>query len=1472
MKDESKSREELIREIERLREENNSLKNGGPYNFKGVDFLRLLENVVDSSPVGLVIQNADSEVVYVNSVVCDVLGCKREEIIGQNALDFIPGESIETVEKQLQIRRNNRSESYEIQMKHRDGSLIYIRVTGIPIIGKNNEYLGSYAFLTDITDLKISEQERRISEERYKYIIENATQGIAITQGGKIVFCNKTTSELSGYPVDVLKNIPFIDLIHPDDRERSMKRYRDVLNGNHKQHLNELRMVDPDGNIRWFEINDNPIIWNERSAILHFFDEITSRKKTEALLKANEETASDLINATNEMALMIDKEGVVIAINAATATSIDKDPDDLIGENIFDHFEPEIRDKRLKKAREVIESGEPLQYEDIAGEDRVYLTNIYPLFDNNGRVDRLAVFMRNTSEEKKTRQQLLRYQQSLEEEINRRAAELKESEEKYRLLVENVNAGIALVDYDGKFLFINSEGAKNHGKPASDVIGKTMWELFPEEVADYQMMNIRKVIETNEEYSEESHTYLDNEWQWYYTNLQPYKTSSGKTTLAMVIAADITKHKEADKKILESEERMRLAIENIPVMVIAFGEQGNVIVWNKECERVTGYSADEMVNNPKAFETVYPEPAYQKEIKKIWGKYGANYRGWETKLVARDGSTKYVEWSNISGELAIPGWSQWGVGVDVTKKKQAQEALRESEQKFRTIFESAGDAIFIKDENLRYVDVNPTTVLMANINKEDFLGKNDVELWGEEISEIIGNSDSSVLKGDIVDIEFGIPWENDIKYYHVIKVPVRGSDGDIIGLCGIARDITERKKAEKELRGHRDRLEDLVQERAAEITRANASLRNEIIERKRTESALRDSEEMARVLINVPSDIVILTDRETTILDINDAGANRFGRKPGEMIGLNMKDLLPENVRTSRVEYFYKVLETGEQVRFEDERDSVWFDNIFYPIFDSGGKVARVAVFSRDITEIKEYQQKLKESAERYRVLFESAGEGIIIAETATRKFRYVNPEICRMLGYSEEELVNMGVHDIHPKEKLDFVFEKFQFMLEHNYEIVEDIPVLRKDGKVIYADISGGLATIDGVDCIVGFFRDISARREAQKAYRSVVDNSPQGLVIMQNRKIVFANRAFLNMIGLSDDAQFVSSLDDGLKYFHPDDREKIRMNIEARIKGEPALDRYEIRAVPKGGSTAWWEVYPSLIEYSGRPAIQAAIINVTKRKEAEIALRESEDRFRMLSEAAIEGVIIHENGKIIDLNESAARMTGRDRSELIGYNAFDLMEQESSKYVQERVIEGYDEPIEVVGLKNDGSRFPAEILGRNIVYHGQTVRIVVFRDITRRKKIENDLRQAGEELEAERQAMENKNIALSELLNQIKVEKEALQNAFQANIKNVILPQLLRIKDKIEPRQQKQFEHLERELETVTSEFSDKTRDIYSKLTPREVEICRMIKNGFLSKEISQILNVSILTVHKHRELIRKKLGIKNKKINLSSYLQSL
>lgn len=287
----------------------------------------------------------------------------------------------------------------------------------------------------------------------------------------------------------------------------------------------------------------------------------------------------------------------------------------------------------------------------------------------------------------------------------------------------------------------------------------------------------------------------------------------------------------------------------------------------------------------------------------------------------------------------------------------------------------------------------------------------------------------------------------------------------------------------------------------------------------------------------------------------------------------------------------------------------------------------------------------------------------------------------------------------------------------------------------------------------------------------------------------------------------------------------------------------------------------------------------------EAEEALLESEKKFRTIFENANDLIIFTDQiGNFIDLNRKVEDLYGWQREECIGKNYIDfpvLSEEDvyrCQKYLENTLSGKKNEFIILETYTRDGSTVNVEVNPVLIREDEKTKGVVcIIRDITERRKIEDDLhkyRNHLEEIVAERNSdLEDANITLKVLLKQMEEHRTELEENILYNIKKMIIPFMNKLKMScLNDRQRALFEIIEINLHEIISPFNKKLAIKEYGLSPMEIQIVNLVKQGNTSKEIAKLLNLSPATIKAYRNNIRKKLGIINKKKNLSSYLSSL
>jgi len=309
-----------------------------------------------------------------------------------------------------------------------------------------------------------------------------------------------------------------------------------------------------------------------------------------------------------------------------------------------------------------------------------------------------------------------------------------------------------------------------------------------------------------------------------------------------------------------------------------------------------------------------------------------------------------------------------------------------------------------------------------------------------------------------------------------------------------------------------------------------------------------------------------------------------------------------------------------------------------------------VASLARDFNEMVAQrgraEEALRESEARYKALFAGAPEGMLVADLQTKQFRHVNPAICRMFGYTEEEFLRIGVADIHPKESLGYVLAEFEAQARGEKLLASDLPCQRKDGSLFYADVNAIMVVLDGHRCNVGFFTDVTERKQAEEAlreseerFRLAINATKDGLWewdIRTNQE--FFSPRWCEIIGYSfDDPELPHTYTSWASRIHPDDYDRV---VSAMTNHLEKGTRYDVdyRHRYKSGEYRWQNSKgQAVLGESGKPIkMVGCISDITERKRAEEALREQARR-DPLTGVLNHGAIVGEMRSLISTGEDA-------------------------------------------------------------------------------------------------------------------------------------------------------------------------------------------------------------------------------------------
>jgi len=291
------------------------------------------------------------------------------------------------------------------------------------------------------------------------------------------------------------------------------------------------------------------------------------------------------------------------------------------------------------------------------------------------------------------------------------------------------------------------------------------------------------------------------------------------------------------------------------------------------------------------------------------------------------------------------------------------------------------------------------------------------------------------------------------------------------------------------------------------------------------------------------------------------------------------------------------------------------------------------------VSERKQAEETLRESEARYKALFAGAPEGMLVADLQTKQFRHVNPAMCRMFGYTEEEFLRIGVADIHPKESLGYVLAEFEAQARGEKLLSADLPCQRKDGSRFYANVNAIMVVLDGRRCNVGFFTDVTERkkaaealRESEERYRSIFESIQDIFYRTDAEGIITEISPSIERYGYTREALIGTQVLE--VYEDPEERSGL---LKALLEQGDVVD-HEIRLKTGDGRLVSTSVSAHILRGpDGTPiGIEGTLRDISERKAAEEALREQARR-DPLTGVLNHGAIVGEMRSLISTGEDA-------------------------------------------------------------------------------------------------------------------------------------------------------------------------------------------------------------------------------------------
>jgi PAS domain S-box-containing protein len=638
----------------------------------------------------------------------------------------------------------------------------------------------------------------------------------------------------------------------------------------------------------------------------------------------------------------------------------------------------------------------------------------------------------------------------------------------YRILVENMQEAVAIFDLPGKCIFANKAAEKLTGYSQDEILGKKARNIIPHK---YWLLG-RKMNKMA--LRGESVPYFVMEIKRKDGSLVPVETGgqvikvNGKIAGIMIITRDITERNKTQVALEESEARYRDIVELAPDIIATSDLRGAITSFNSAGERISGYSRNEVIG--KHFSQI--GHMQEKNLPMYLKMFNSLVRGkvpepLETVFIHKNGTPRLVDVRVSLLKQNGKPISILAIMRDITEKKKQDNLLKETVTRFQTLIQAIPDMVYFKDTHRRHLIVNKALEDFAGLPKEKILGKTVEQFLPPELTKQCLESDREVLEKRIT-VRFekrSINKKGVQRFFETIKVPIFDENNHILGIVGVTRDITDRKKAELTIRENQQKFE--------------------------------------RLFRNIPEG-AIYWDSEFRVVDINPRFTELFGYTLDEIKGKNNVNIIVPRDKTEEARFLGEKAKEGyldyDTVRKRKDGSLIPVSLSTAPMVVEGQLLGYVGLY-KNITDRKEMERKLRlysehleelvqertekllESEKRYSVLVEEASDGVVIVQD--ERVAFANKRCTEIFGYPQSELVGIHYQKLTDEKYKELVKERYDRRLKgEKFPSTYEIEVRTKSGERIPAELSATRIDYQGRPANLIIFRDIRERKKTEEEH----------------------------------------------------------------------------------------------------------------------------------------------------------------------------------------------------------------------------------------------------------------------------------------------------------------------------------------------------------------------------------------------------
>lgn len=1231
-----------------------------------------------------------------------------------------------------------------------DGSVDWLRWEICPWYKFSGEVGGIFVLSELITDRVESEIALQISQERYRRVVEDQTDLICRYDSNYILtFVNQSYASLYGKQPEDLIGTNFFNLMPESERAGGID-HIDQLTSSKPLATTEHASLLPDGSIRWIQWTDRALV-DETGKVSEYQGvgrDITERKQMEEALLRSEAQQRAILSAIPDLMFRYSADGTYLDYHAPDYDLLAVGPDKFIGKKPREIFPGEISEQLENRIQRSLTTKETIQWEytlNVQSGERDFESRLVPVGN-----DEVLAIVRDVTERKLAEKEL----QSLYDATSYlfKADSLLNLGHQIVAAVihefEHADCGLLLLDKSESKVLRLARSGNFDIQPDTDLTLDGQG-LIPLALRTGQVIYVPDVTQDANYVASDARTQSEF--------VIPLKTAKGIIGALDLQRADKNAFSERDRRILMAyAERAAPAIE-IMQLYEEINRHAADLEWRvaqrtvelnhskERAEAILNHSIDGILLTDAnlliqqtniAFNQLFevdPDTYFEKSLGELLSVKDAEavqqllvdrtIRRLEVTAHRKNGTT-------FDAEFGIGFLKNDGLVCvihDITERKQAEKAVAEERNLLRTLIDSLPDYIYVKDTQHRTLLSNLARTRSFGLTSPDeTLGKDDYAFVPAEMVEQFHADEDQLFKTlkPLIDREErSIGLNGEVIWVSTTKVPFHSLTGELIGLVGVTRDITEQKQRERQLR-------------------FDAGIQASV------------------------SDAVIVTDMEFRIQSWNKAAETIYGWTAAEVIGqlvsiLQTRFVSEEAAAQTRAYFINEGHYQNEFIQLRKDGSEVNIQASTSVIKDENGIPIGVVSVNRDITERKRVEDALRESENRFRSLIEAAPIATVITN-AQGQITLINSQAEVVLGYARDEIVGQPVEILIPSaSRMRHPGFRNSYMADPHIRrmgATKDLTALRKDGSEFPVEIELSFVNTQEGMLVMSFIADITERKQAEQALREselrfglLVNGVHEYAMYLLDTdgNIITWNQGAERIKGYSAD----EVIGQHFSIFYPPEAiaqgEPQRILEIAKNEGHYTTEGSRVR---KDGTRFWAETaVTALRDNQGKLFAYAKVTrDLSERRKAEETLRQSEERYRLLAENITDIISrITPEGVYKDVSPSCLAVLGYTPQQLIGHNGAEFLHPDDREAMIQKRQADFEQrsetPLTYRFRHRKGHYIWLEVARKFILSRdGSTVveYVTSARDVTVRKRAEEALKNA---LEKEKELSELKSRFLS-------------------------------------------------------------------------------------------------------------------------------